>query len=151
MSLFRWSGFALIATLLLGCSSDGVVGPSGRFDHAAATFSCGPADGPAFTIYLAPDPITLLQPAGVFVRVYVPGTIAENSGTTLPISSHSNTGAWFHANPSDYEIATGGFLRIDSGSEGNTIEGEVDLRFPNAGHLHGAFRADWIPTNVACI
>jgi len=150
MSVLRFGGFSVIAALVLGCSSDGVVGPSGRFDHAAATFTCGPADGPALAIYLAPDPITSLEPPGVFVRVYVPGTIDEIRGAILPISSNSNAAAWFHPNANDYEIATNGYLMVGSGSAGNTLEGSVGLNFPSAGHIHGAFHAEWIPTSVLC-
>jgi len=150
MSVFRLCGLSVIAALLLGCSSDGVVGPSGRFDHAAATFACGPADGPALAIYLAQDPITSLEPAGVFVRVYVSGTIDEIRGAILPISSNSNAAAWFHPNANDYEIATSGYLMVGSGSAGSTQEGSVGLQFPRAGDIHGAFHAEWIPTNVLC-
>ncbi|HMF99756.1 MAG TPA: hypothetical protein VK560_00780 [Gemmatimonadaceae bacterium] len=150
MSVFRLYGLSVIAALLLGCSSDGVVGPSGRFDHAAATFACGPADGPALAIYLAQDPITSLEPAGVFVRVYVSGTIDEIRGAILPISSNSIAAAWFHPNANDYEIATSGYLMVGSGSAGSTLEGSVGLQFPRAGDIHGAFHAEWIPTNVLC-
>ena len=150
MTVFRVTGFSLIAALALACSSDGVVGPTGRFDHAAATFACGPADGPALAIYLAPDPITSLEPAGVFVRVYVSGTIDEIRGAMLPISTHSNAAAWFHTNANDNEIATSGYLMVGSGSAGGTLEGSVNLQFPSAGRVHGAFHAEWIPTNVLC-
>ena len=150
MTVFRVTGFSLTAALVLACSSDGVVGPNGRFDHAAATFACGPADGPALAIYLAPDPITSLEPAGVFVRVYVSGTIDEIRGAMLPISTHSNAAAWFHPNANEYEIATSGYLMVGSGSAGGTLEGSVNLQFPSAGRVHGAFHADWIPTNVLC-
>lgn len=150
MTLFRVTRFSLIAALVLACSSDGVTGLAGRFDHAAATFTCGPADGPALAIYLAPDPITSLEPAGVFVRVYVPGTIDQIRAVTWPISSNSDAAAWFHRNANNYEIATSGYLMVGSGSAGGTLEGSVDLQFPIAGHLHGAFHAEWIPTNVLC-
>jgi hypothetical protein len=151
MSLFRWSGIALTATLLLGCSSDGVVGPSGHFDHAAATFTCGPADGPAIAIYLAPDPITSLAPSGIHVRLFVPGTVDEIRGRWLPISSRSEVSAWFHHNANDSEIATDGYLMVGSGSEGVGVDGLVDLQFPIAGRVHGTFHAEWIPTNIGCI
>jgi hypothetical protein len=151
MSLFRWPGFALTATLLLGCSSDGVVGPSGRFDHAAATFTCGPADGPAIAIYLASDPITPVVLSGVHVRLFVPGTIDEIRGVRFPISSQSEVGAWFHHNASDSEVATSGYLMVGNGSEGVGVDGLVDLQFPTAGHVHGTFHAEWMPAHIVCI
>ena len=152
MTLFRWSGFALAAAVLVGCSSDGVVGPDGRFEHAAAMFSCGPAGGPAFAIYLAPDPITSVEPTGTYVRVYVAGSIDEIRGTRVPISSQSNAAAWFHQGPGNGENATAGYLMVGSGNAGGTIDGLVDLLFPTAGHVHGTFHAEWIPTTfVGCI
>ena len=150
MTVFRVTGFSLIGAVVLACSSDGVVGPGGRFDHAAVSFACGRADGPALAIYLAPDPITSLQPGGVFVRVYIEGTVDEIRGPTWPISSNSNAAAWFHPNASDYEIATSGYLMIGAGKAGETLDGLVDLEFPSAGHVHGTFHAEWIPTNVLC-
>lgn len=150
ITVFRVTGFSLIAALVLACSSDGVIGLTGRFDHAAASFTCGPADGPALAIYLAPDPITSLEPSGVYVRVYVTGTVDQILGKTWPVSTNSDAAAWFRPDVNDYEVATSGYLFVGSGSAGGTLEGSVDLQFPSAGHLHGAFHAQWIPTNVLC-
>ena len=151
MNLFRGTRFTLIAGLLVACSSDGVVGPSGRFDHAVATYTCGPAGGSALAIYLAPDPITSLEPPGVYVRLYVARTIDEIRGARLPISSQSEAAAWFHSNVDDSEIATGGYLMVGSGSAGETLTGLVDLQFPTAGHVHGTFSAEWVTATVGCI
>jgi hypothetical protein len=150
MAVFRVGGFSLIAAFVLACSSDGVLGASGRFDHAAATFACGPADGPALAIYLAPDPITSLDPPGVFMRVYVPGTIDQISGRTWPIATNSDAAAWFHPTANNYEIATSGYLMIGPANANKTVDGSVDLQFPSAGHFHGSFHAGWIPSNVLC-
>jgi hypothetical protein len=150
MSVFRSCSFSLAAAVVLACSSDTVVGPGGRFDHAVATFACGPADGPALAIYLARDPITSLEPSGVYVRAYVAGSVEEIIGKVWPISSNSPAAAWFHPNGTDFEIAKSGYLILASGSAGGTIDGSVDLDFPNAGHVHGPFHADWLPTNVLC-
>ena len=150
MSVFRRYGLSLAAALVLACSSDTVVGPAGQFDHAVATFACGPADGPALAIYLAPDPITSLEPSGAYVRVYVPGTIDEIRGKILGISTNSEAAAWFHPNANEFEIAERGYLIIRSGTAGETLEGSVDIEFPSAGHFHGAFHADWMSTNVLC-
>src|SRR6266566_5105068 len=75
MTFSRSCGLSLVAALVLACSSDGVIGPSSSFDHAAATFACGPADGPALAIYLSQYPVTVGDPPGAFVRVYVSGTV----------------------------------------------------------------------------
>ena len=148
MNLSR--NLSLMSAFLLACSSKEMIGPSGRFDHAAASFACGPADGPAVAIYLASEPITSLAPPGVYVRVYASGTIDEIRGRILPISSNANAAAWYHASGNEYEMATAGYLMVRSGSAGSTLEGSVDLQFPNAGHLSGEFHAEWIQTNVLC-
>src|ERR1700682_4850295 len=150
MNVVRMVGFSLIAAFGLACASDGVFGVSGRFDHAAATFACGPADGPALAIYLAPDPITSLDPPGAFVRVYVPGTIDQVSGRTWPIAANSDAAAWFRSTSRSYEIATGGYLTVGPARADKTVDGSVDLQFPSEGHLHGSFHAGWIPSNVLC-
>lgn len=150
MTVFRVVCFSLMAALVLACSSDGVLGASGRFDHAAASFACGPADGPALAIYLAPDPIASLDPPGAFVRIYVPGTVDQISGRTWPISTNSDAAAWFHPTAKNYEIATSGYLMLGPASVDKTVDGSVDLEFPSAGHLHVSFHASWIPSNVLC-
>jgi len=150
MTLSRSCGLSLLAALVLACSSDGVIGPSSRFDHAAATFACGPADGPALAIYFSEEPVTGGDPPGAFVRVYVSGTVDEIVGKMWPLSAGSNAAAWFHPGGTDYELATGGYLLVNSGSAGQALEGSVDIEFPKAGHLQRAFRAEWVQTNVLC-
>ena len=150
MTLSRSCGLSLAAVFLLACSSDGVVGPSSRFDHAAATFACGPADGPALAIYLSENPVTVGDPPGAFVKVYVQGTVDQIVGKLWPIGGNSDAGALFQSganvfqpDASNFEWATGGYLLINSGSAGQTLTGSVDIQFPKAGHLQRAFRAEW--------
>jgi hypothetical protein len=157
MTLSRLCGLSLLAALVLACSSDGVIGPSSRFDHAAATFACGPADGPALAIYLSENPMTVGDPPGAFVRVYVPGSVDDIVGKMWPIGGNSEAAAWFQSganvyqpDASNFEIATGGYLLVSSGSAGQTLDGSVDIQFPKAGHLQRAFRAEWIQSTVLC-
>ena len=151
MTFFRSCGCSLLAVFVLACSSDGVIGPSSSFDHAAATFACGPADGPALAIYLSQYPMTVGDPPGAFVRVYVSGTVDQIVGKMWPLSAGSDAAAWFHPGGNDYELATGGYLLVNSGSAGQTLEGSVDIQFPKAGHLQRAFRAEWIQSIVLCV
>ena len=150
MTLFRSFAVSLVGALVLACSSDGVIGPSSRFDHAAATFACGPADGPALAIYVSQYPMTGGDPPGAFVRIYVTGTVDEIVGKMWPISNGSNAAAWFHPDGNNYELATGGYVMINSGSAGHPLDGSVDLQFPNAGHLQRPFHANWIPNVILC-
>ena len=150
MTLSRSCGLSLAAVLLLACSSDGVIGPSSRFDHAAATFACGPADGPALAIYLSENAMTGAEPLGDFVRIYVSGTVDEIVGKMWPVSTGSNAAAWFHSGANQDEPATGGYLLVSSGIAGQTLDGIVDIQFSKAGHLQRAFRAEWVQSQIIC-
>ena len=151
MTLSRSCGLSLVAGLLLACSSDGLIGPSSRFDHATASFTCGPADGPALAIYLSQYPMTVGDPPGAFVRLYVTGTVDEIVGKMLPLSPGSTAAAWFHSGGSNDEPASGGYLLVSSGSAGQTLEGSVNIHFEQAGNLQRAFHAVWIQSNIVCV
>ena len=150
MTLSRSFALSLVGALVLACSSDGVIGPSSRFGHAAAKFACGPADGPALAIYLSENTMTGEEPPGDFVRVYVSGTVDEIVGKMWPVSTGSNAAAWFHSGANQDEPATGGYLLVSSGTAGQTLDGTVDIQFSKAGHLQRAFRAEWVPSQVVC-
>ena len=149
MNLIRRLALPATAILLLACGADTLVGPGGRFTHAAATFACGPADGPAVAIYLTQTPVTSFEPSGEYVRVYTTGTLQEIA-IRSPMSVTSDAAAWFHFSNGEYEIAKGGVLTVRSISADKTIIGSVDLFFPKAGRVHGDFGAPWVPNNVLC-
>ena len=142
MPVIRWSSFSVLVVFAMACS-DGI-GPSIGFTHAAATFACGTADGPAVAIYLSPSPVTSLEPSGPYVRIYIDRAAEEVGGKTWPIDDSSPIGAWFHASANNSETATSGYVITSSVSADKTIEGTVDLTFPDAGHVHGDFQAEWI-------
>ncbi len=58
-------------SLVAGCNSQDVSAPPAGYSNAAATRTCGPADGPAVAIYLAPDAIDTLEPAAPYIRIYL--------------------------------------------------------------------------------
>jgi hypothetical protein len=152
MSIARVMRFSVVAALAVACASDGALSPPKGFNHSAVTFACGPADGPAVAIYLAPDPITSLEPAGTFVRVYVPRSLDQVVGKTWPINAaNSEAGAWFHSTVPNPETATGGEVIVDSISPDSTITGSVRLIFPHAGYVSGGFHAVWIPWRSLCV
>ena len=148
MRVFRW--IAVIGVLAAGCSSDTAVGPSGSFDHAAVTSTCGPADGPAVAIYLTSEPVTSLEPSGIYVRLVVPRSIDELAGTSWAIATNTEAGARY-TRPNDYEWATSGYLLVKSVSTDHSVTGSVYLDFPNAGHMQGEFHADWFPASQPCV
>jgi len=150
MRVIRWSSFSVLVAFAMACS-DGT-GPPFAFAHAAATFACGPADGPAVAIYLSPNPVTSLEPSGPYVRVYIDAAVEQVGGKAWPISDSSPIAAWFQTSANNSEIATSGYVITSSVSADKTVEGTVDLTFPNAGHVHGNFSAPWLSqTGIVCI
>jgi hypothetical protein len=151
MSVSRKLRFSMAVVLLVACSSDNVSGPLGSFKYAAATFSCGPADGPAVTLYFAPNPVETVAPGAPFLRVFVPVSVDELTEHWWPISyGKTEAAAWFHSTESTYELATTGYMIVNSVDSDKTIEGSIDLRFPDAGRFKSEFRATWIPRTILC-
>jgi hypothetical protein len=142
MRVIRWSSFAVLVAFAIACS-DGT-GPSLGFAHAAATFECGPADGPAVGIYLSRNPVTSLDPSAPYVHIYIVAAVEQVGGKTWPIGGISPAAAAFQTSASNYETATSGYIITSSVSADKTVEGTVDLTFPKAGHIHENFHAPWI-------
>lgn len=140
--------FPLIAAaLVIGCAADKVTAPPNGYQYAAATFSCGPADGPAIRIYFSPTPTTTTQPSTPYLGVSVWQSVAALSGREWSLASGSADGfAWFQLTAANQEVATSGTLTVTSVSTDNQIEGTVDVTFPSAGHVRSAFKATWIPS-----
>lgn len=143
MPVIRWSSFLVLVVFAMACS-DGIAAPPTGYTHAAATFACGPADGPAVAIYLSPNPVTSLEPSGPYVRIYIDQSVEQVGGKAWAIGGSSPAAAWFQTSASNYEIATSGYIITSSVAADKTIDGTVDLTFPNAGHVHGGFHAEWI-------
>lgn len=144
MPVIRWSSLSFLVVLAMACSN-GIAAPPAGYTHAAATFACGPADGPAVAIYLSPTPITSPVPSGPYVRIYINKAVEEVGGQAWPIAgSGATAAAFFQTSPANYELATAGFVITSSVSADKTIEGIVNLNFPNAGHISGSFHAEWI-------
>jgi hypothetical protein len=150
MSLIRVMSVSMVISLSMACAADGISGPPFRFTHAAATFACGPADGPAVAIYLTPDPVTVLEPATPFVRIYVAQPVnALAAGPWILAGTKAEGGAWFQSAAGE-EPATFGYMIVSSVSTDKTIDGTVDVTFPNAGRIQGGFHAVWVPSTVLC-
>jgi hypothetical protein len=150
MLLTRMLRLSLVAVFAMACG-DAVSPPLRGLTYAAATFACGPADGPAVAIYLAQSPVGSLEPSTPFVRVYVPVELDQLAGRAWPVfAGKSEAGAWFHPNESTYELAETGYMIVSSVDSDKTIEGSVDLQFPDSGHIKTRFRATWVPTTTLC-
>ena len=150
MSVIRVLCFSLMIAIAVACSSNGVAAPPPGFTHAVASAACGPADGPATAIYLAPDPIGSLEPVGVYVRLAVPVSAANLTGRLWPIGANTESAAWLHVTDSNSQLAETGYLIVKSVGPDNTIVGSVDLSFPTDQRVRGGFTATWFERSVLC-
>jgi hypothetical protein len=152
MSVPRKFGLSIVVAVAMACSSDRIVTPPRDFVFAAATRTCGPADGPAIAVYLATNPIGSLEPSTPYVRVFVPRPLDQLSGHAFPISGiNAESAAWYYASATNPELATEGYILVSSVGADNTIEGSVDLQFSSAGHIKGGFRAELKPQVGICV
>jgi hypothetical protein len=150
MSVSRMLRFSLVAAFAMACSSDSVSAPFRGFMYAAVAAQCGPADGPAVAVFLAPTPAGANEQSGPYVRVYVAVLVNRLTGVWPIASANTEAAAWFHPNGSTYEIAESGYMIVTSVDSDNTVTGSVDIRFPDSGHIKTAFRAKFRPNNVLC-
>ncbi|HYU53912.1 MAG TPA: hypothetical protein VEK37_13260 [Gemmatimonadaceae bacterium] len=151
MNLVRTLRLSMVVAGAVACRSDSVSGPIPGFTYAAAVSQCGPADGPAVAVYLAPNPFESVEPSAPYVRVYVPVGLDQLTGHWWPISDgNTQAAAWFHSDGSNYELASKGYMIVSSVDSNHTIKGSVDIRFPDAGRIKGGFSATWLPHNTLC-
>lgn len=144
------AGVSLLAVLFAACAS-GVAGTSGELAYATATPACGPTDGPAVSIYLSPAPVESFEPPAPYVRLSVWQPPERLAGRSWELAGDgSEGGAWYFTTARDFEVATGGSVRIGSVSRDNTIEGVVDVTFPGTGRIRREFRAVWVPRSLMC-
>ena len=151
MAVFRMVRMAVVIAAAVACDSDSVFEPIRHFEYSAATFQCGPADGPATAIFLSHDAVGSTQPSTPFVRIYIPVAVGELSGRVWQLSADSPEGAaWFHSGDASSEIAASGYMIVAAVSSDRTVQGSVYLEFPDAGRVSGAFAAGWIQTTRTC-
>ena len=151
MAVLRLVRMAVVVAAAVACDSDNVFTPIKHFEYSAATFQCGPADGPATAIFLSHDAVGSTDPSTPFVRIYIPVAVEELSGRVWQISEVSTEGvAWFHSAGASSEIAASGYMIVAAVSSDRTVQGSVYLEFPDAGRVSGAFAAGWIQSLVIC-
>jgi hypothetical protein len=150
MAVFRMVRMAVVIAAAAACDSDSVFEPIRHFEYSAATFQCGPADGPATAIYLTHH-VGSIDPSAPFVRIYIPVAVEELSGRVWQLSEDSPEGAaWFHSSDASSEIAASGYMIVAAVGSDRTVQGSVYLEFPDAGRVSGAFAAGWIQSGVIC-
>lgn len=151
MRLIRRTGGLFVLAVLLGCSSDNVLRPPAGLKYSVAVAACGPADGPAVAIFLTQDPAQAPNPAPPYVRIYIDLTYGQLDGRTRSVrGSSADASAWFQYVTDAMEEATNGFVIASYSSADNTVSGSVDMVFPTAGHIVGAFHAPFFPNQAFC-
>jgi hypothetical protein len=152
MPVTRLFRFSLVAAVAMGCSADATTSPQlSAFVHSAAIRACGPADGPAVAIYLTPDPVGATEPSTPYVRVYVSVDQSELTAHPWPIGSTTQAAAWFQPDASTSVAAESGNMIVNSIDSDNTINGSIEIFFPDAGHIQTDFHAKWLTNSVPCV
>jgi hypothetical protein len=150
MSVTRLLSCSLVAVLAMACSSVSTSAPLRGFAYSTVAPQCGPADGPAAAVFLAPSLAGANEVATPYVRVYVAVPVSAMAGV-WPITTNSEAAAGFHKDGTSVEIAESGYMLVTSVDSENTVTGSVDLQFPDAGHIKTAFRAKIRPNVALCI
>jgi hypothetical protein len=128
-----------------------MAGPTVGFSHAAAMAACGPADEPAIQIFFSSKEVTS-QPATPYISIFIEQQAAALVGRTLNLAGPTAEGsAWFRPNADETLEPQSGSLTVNSVGPDNSIQGTVDLTFPNATSVHGGFNAKWVFNQVFCI
>jgi hypothetical protein len=149
MSLIRRIGSLLVFAILLGCGSDTVLRPPGGLNYSVAVSQCGPADGPAVAIFLTNDPAQKPNPSPPYVRIYIDLSNSALDGRQRSVAgSNAEAAAWFQLGIGPSVAADDGFVVATESRD--TIDGSVDLLFPQAGHIVGAFHAPLFPNQALC-
>ena len=152
MTVTRLVAACTFAITSLACSGGGITGPPPGLPHAAARPGCGPADGPAIQIVLASEPVGTSEPTTPYVSIHIWESLAQLSDRVFFVAGDNSAGgASYRASPTEFELATGGRVRITSVSADNTIEGLANLTFQGGRRVRGSFRAAWIHATPLCI
>ena len=139
----------LAALVLLGCAADPAPGTLPGYPFAYAATECGPADGPAVTVYFTAHALDSLPPAGGHLALTVWVGRDEALGRTFRSSDQPLPGFATECGPearcdpaAAWRVSLRGFAH-------DTLDGSVDLRFGGR-VVAGSFRARWMPLRMFC-
>jgi hypothetical protein len=137
----------LSLSLLLTLTSCDIFGPSDEFSHAAAWFTCGPADGPVTAIALAREPVQLHTASYPFVEIMIFRSVGEIAGKTWNLTSDSATASY--VTRTRREPISIGTVAITSVDSAKTVRGALAARFgPHT--VTKDFTAPWLENLILC-
>lgn len=153
MSLPRLTSLWMIAVVGASCDSNSIA-PAFSLAHAAATPTCvGPLGEPGIAIYLGPAPVQPLAPSAPYVRIYIQQELERLTDRSWGVNTGgAQASAWYHPTAMAAEFATSGVVRVNGVAPDSTVEGFVDIAFPNDVRVRTEFRALWHPrTFLGCL
>lgn len=146
----RLSRLTMPLCVLAACSETPLE-PLSELPYAYATPSCGPADAPTVSIYLAAQSFELPQPLAPFVEVHLPSASSQlKAGDVFRISElFTEASAFFHTSGVETRVANGGGVGVTE-FKANILSGYVDLEFTDVPRVRGTFIAAWVPRQLLC-
>jgi hypothetical protein len=131
----------LAGSAIIACDGSGLLAPPAGLSHAAATSSCGAADGATVALYLRDSEITGIPLSEPYLQVSVSASLdALRAGNSWRIGEHPDNWAAFRSSPESAEHASSGVVAITSAGP-DTIDGNLTLTFPSGRQVRGGFQA----------
>jgi hypothetical protein len=145
------TGVALLAATAT-CGRNGFPSePPPGYSFAIAQRDCGPADGPALSIYLTPALVDAPYPPPPFIRIGVYETPADVVGRTWSWDASSSVaGAVMCASSSDCVTANSGSIAFGRFAADSSLVARMDVRFPDAHRVRGTVRGVWQSNTFLC-
>ncbi len=118
---------------------------------------CGPADGPAVTVYLTRSPVDSVmaarfeEPTRPYVRMSFYDAPARLNGRRFPVRREPGWG-WVELCQTGGDCApyVDGWVRLEAVGPGLGIRGELSIDGPRAGTLRGGFEGAWWDRRMLC-
>ena len=152
MSAVSRGAIAILTCCLVACS-DRPPPPTGTipgFPGAVAQLECGPADGPATTLYLTREAADTAWGALPRVQATVYDSPGRVTGRVLTLDGRETGSALWCRGERDCVPAERATLKFESPFPADTVRGWVDLRFPGLPPVRGRFAAEWRETEMLC-
>lgn len=138
-----------VLTLVFASAACGLVDSGQPFPYVAATNDCGPADGPAVSIYLAAVPFQNLKPPTPYIHLIVWQPVERLAGRSWSVSAGEAVALRVESEET-VTWATNGSVTIEAVGDDGSVHGSADLWFPSGTHLALAYNAVWVPSVLFC-